>query len=93
MGVLPNMILLAQNYDYPQLQYESLWALTNIASGTSEQCEILIGLGILNILSETINSEHKILVEQSIWAIGNIGGDCVKNRDLILSTGVSQNLL
>ena len=35
-GIIPKLIQLAQDHEHPQLQYESLWILLNIASGPPE---------------------------------------------------------
>ena len=35
-GVVPRFVQLLKNHSYPELQYESLWALLNIASGPNQ---------------------------------------------------------
>ena len=37
-GIIPKMITYAKQSDFPQLQQEATWALTNVASGTTIQC-------------------------------------------------------
>ena len=37
-GLVPKFISYIKQSDYPQLQLEATWALTNIASGSKKQC-------------------------------------------------------
>ena len=41
-GLVPHLIELVKQHEYPQLQMESAWALTNIASGSTQQCTVLV---------------------------------------------------
>jgi hypothetical protein len=42
----------------------------------------------VKILAELLNSPHLEVVEQAIWALGNIAGDSNKVRDLVINAGV-----
>lgn len=92
-GVVPRLVELLKADDLPKLQFESLWSLTNIASGTSEQTQAVISEGAVPIFVSLISSEDCDLKEQAIWALGNISGDSSKCRDLVLSAGVMGPLL
>lgn len=44
-GLVPRMIEYVKQSEYPQLQLEATWALTNVASGTTVQCQSIIDKG------------------------------------------------
>jgi importin subunit alpha-1 len=44
-GLVPKMIEYVKQQEYPQLQLEATWALTNVASGTTIQCQSIIDKG------------------------------------------------
>ena len=77
----------------PRLQVQAAWALTNIASGTSEHVSALLELGALEGFVHLLQSSHEEVREQCMWGIGNIAGDCVEHRDRVLRTGVLGLLL
>lgn len=66
---------------------EAAWALTNIASGTTMQCQSIIDKGGIPLFVNLLRSPHDDVLEQAVWALGNIAGDLPYNRDLIIKAG------
>jgi importin subunit alpha-1 len=86
-NVVPKMIKFMSETAYPRLQMEAAWALTNIASGTSAQCQSIIDKGGIPLLVKLLSSPYDDVIEQAVWALGNIAGDVPFNRDLIINAG------
>lgn len=94
-GIVPRFVEFCRRSDCPELQFESLWAITNIASGTSEHARLVVDHGAVPVIAEQLASENLELGirEQAIWALGNIAGDSPKYRDLVLRHNVVPPLL
>lgn len=92
-GLVDTLVKFLEMNDKQDLQFEAAWALTNIASGTSLQTRAVVKAGAVGHFIRLLGSPSMNLVEQCIWAIGNIAGDGAELRDLITSNGVVEPLI
>lgn len=92
-GIVPICVNFIQDKRNQMLQFEAAWALTNIASGNTEQTRVVINHNAVPHFVEMVGSSSMNVAEQAIWALSNIAGDCAEARDLVLRNNVIQVIL
>lgn len=91
--IIPILLQFLKKATFPALQVEALWALTNLAAGSSEQTQLLIKHNAVPILVDLLKSNNREILEQTVWVLGNIAGDDVTARDSVLKAGALPLLL
>ena len=55
-GIIPKLIECMNQEEYPQMQLEATWALTNVASGTAQQCQSIVDKGAIPLFIRLLKS-------------------------------------
>lgn len=92
-GVIPTLVEFMKEGNPDMLQLEAAWALTNIASGSSEQTRVVVESGAVPHFVQLLYSQSLEVKEQAIWALGNVAGDSTTYRDYVLKSGAMEPVL
>jgi importin subunit alpha-1 len=92
-GAVPLLAKLLENDSTPAAQFEAVWALTNIASGTTDHAACIVNTPrLVSSFVRLLGSADQNVCEQAVWALGSIAGDTPIHRDLLLERGVLTEL-
>ena len=89
--VMPLFISFLGRHDNQELQFESAWALTNIAS--TDQTRKVVEAGAVPHMAQLLLSPSPDVREQCAWCLGNIAGDGPELRNFVLASGALPPLL
>lgn len=92
-GVIPRLVEFLSSAARPELQFEAAWALTNVASGTSDQTRVVVNNNAIVPFISLLSSGQTNVAEQAVWAIGNIAGDGPDLRDKVIKAGCIKPLI
>ena len=85
-------ILVQQDSD--NLRSEALWVLIDAFHESSEVAARCVQKGIVELLCSVIHStQHRDLLENSIWCLGNLLGEIAEVRNKAINSGVWRDLL
>lgn len=87
LGFIPALLHLSNSED-ASISSEATWIISNIASDQSQFTAAVVEQGGVDLyLALATQSLHIDTQEHVIWTLGNIAGDSVTHRDLLLSKG------
>ena len=96
-GILYRVVELlnpAYFHNYPaneiviNIRLECAWILTNICTGTHDQTRQVVETNACDYLVDMLNSNNDEMVDQAVWCLGNIAGDCEEFRDKLLNLNI-----
>lgn len=86
-NLVPKLLALLTREDFPQLQFEAAWCITNIACGEHKYSQNLLDHGAIEALIKLLGSKSLEVIEQAVWALGNLAGDGGNIRNIIIARG------
>lgn len=86
-AIVHRLVTLLSVSNNDKIQFESAWVLTNIASGTTENTNLVVKAKSIPAFVELLKSEVFDVRDQAVWGLGNIAGDSAIYRDMVIEAG------
>ena len=87
-GLLTILINLASNPNNLYAQYESMWILSNLATGDERIVDNLAEKGALLLFTMNCDSENEEIQRLGFWALANIICEKQNFRDSLINIGI-----
>lgn len=92
IGLAPYIIELCRVDRSEDVVAMSTWCLCNMASGDETTTDVLLSLGAIDTLMTQLSSQNPVILEHTIWAIGNFAGSSNDIRELLIEKQVIEKL-
>eukprot|EP01137_Pigoraptor_chileana_P002526 Opistho-2@2342 len=92
-GLVPLLVSCLRKDDYPTIQIEAAWSITNIASGDTECVSEVVRCNAVPELVRLVSNQQKDVREQAVWALGNIAAEGPEFRDFVIGCGTVPALI
>lgn len=93
LGYIPVLLHLSSSEDYA-LAAEATWVVSNIASDKTQFTAAVVEAGGVDLyLNLAVRVPDLTVQEHVIWTLGNIAGDSVAHRNLLLDKGAHTALM
>ena len=79
-----------QNTTNHKIQYDAAWCITSITSSSTVPTSAMVKAGVFNAIISQLGTPNNDILNQLIWAIGNISGDIPELRDSVINAGFVQ---
>ena len=83
-GLVVPLINLLEN-NLPEIVYEALWSITNIAGGNNDYAASIASKGAIPKIIALLDSPIMEIQDQAVWCLGNLAGDSIQIRDKLIS--------
>lgn len=88
-GVVPQLLKLSQEKDRHEVQFEALWALTEITGGTAAQLSKAFDRQAFDVLQQLLGSARASPREQAVTILAKLAAASTDLRDALLGSGAA----
>ena len=84
-NTVPMLLSFFKSDDNLKVQFEAAWAVTNLCSGTRDVVDYVCKHDAISAFEGLLSTtKHFEIMEQAVWGLGNIAGECQQYRNQII---------